>query len=60
MFCIFSHYKSQLANDPEVIVQCAFAENVASLAETALRFLELAQLTCNDPNDQSQYQVSVN
>ncbi|XP_047134081.1 phosphoinositide 3-kinase regulatory subunit 4 isoform X1 [Hydra vulgaris] len=52
---------SQLVNDPEVIVQCAFAENISSLAETALRFLELAQLSSinnNDRDDQIQYQVS--
>ena len=54
---------SNLADDPEVIVQCAFAENIALLAETALRFLELAQFnnissSGNGKDDQSQYQVS--
>lgn len=50
---------SQFANDTEVIVQCAFAENISSLAETALKFLELAQLgsSVSDNDDQSQYQV---
>jgi len=49
---------SQLANDTEVIVQCAFAENVSSLAETALRFLELAQFSSAEQNEQSVYVVN--
>ncbi|XP_065061458.1 phosphoinositide 3-kinase regulatory subunit 4-like [Rhopilema esculentum] len=52
-----------LTNDPEVIVQVAFAENIACLAETALRFLEIVQLnmlnTANQEKDsQIQYQGS--
>ena len=40
-------------------MQCAFAENISLIAETALRFLELAQLGSysDDREDQSQYQV---
>ena len=37
---------SWLTQDQEVIVRIAYAENVASLAETALKFLEMAQLDC--------------
>ena len=33
-----------LTQDTEVIVRIAYAENIASLAETALKFLEMAQL----------------
>ena len=55
--------QNDLTNDPEVIVQVAFAENIACLAETALRFLEIVQLnTLNAANQekepQFQYQVS--
>eukprot|EP00794_Sanderia_malayensis_P015350 gene15350-16926_t len=54
---------SYLTNDPEVIVQIALAENIASLAETALKFLEIVQLnTVNAANQekepQFQYQAS--
>ena len=56
-FLIF--IQSLLADDPEVMVQCSFAENISLLAETALRFLELAQLnnSNSDRDDESQYQV---
>ena len=35
---------SWLTQDQEVIVRIAYAKNIASLAETALKFLEMAQL----------------
>ena len=35
---------SWLTQDQEVIVRIAYAENIASLAERALKFLEMAQL----------------
>ena len=35
---------SWLTQDQEDIVRIAYAENIASLAETALKFLEMAQL----------------
>ena len=35
---------SWLTQDQEVIARIAYAENMASLAETALKFLEMAQL----------------
>ena len=38
---------SWLTQDQEDIVRIAYAKNIASLAETALKFLEMAQL---DPN----------
>ena len=38
---------SWLTQDQEDIVRIAYAENIASLAERALKFLEMAQL---DPN----------
>lgn len=45
---IFPEYILQslawLTQDTEVIVRIAYAENIASLAETALKFLEMAQL----------------
>ena len=52
-----------LTQDQEVIVRIAYAENTASLAETALKFLEMAQLDYanqeNNEDDDSpiQYQV---
>ena len=55
---------SWLTQDQEVIVRIAYAENIASLAETALKFLELAQLDfanqeSNDDDDAPiQYQVN--
>ena len=54
---------SWLTQDQEVIVRIAYAENIASLAETALKFLEMAQLDYanqeNNEDDDSpiQYQV---
>ena len=54
---------SWLTRDQEVIVRIAYAENIASLAETALKFLEMAQLDYanqeNNEDDDSpiQYQV---
>ncbi|XP_044166779.1 phosphoinositide 3-kinase regulatory subunit 4-like [Acropora millepora] len=54
---------SWLTQDQEVIVRIAYAENIASLAETALKFLEMAQLDCaNQENNEDedlpiQYQV---
>jgi len=52
-----------LTNDAEVIVQVSLAENIACLAETALRFLEIVQLnminTANQEKEtQFQYQGS--
>ena len=55
---------SWLTQDQEVIVRIAYAENIASLAETALKFLEMAQLDfanqeSNDDDDSPiQYQVN--
>lgn len=55
---------SWLTQDQEVIVRIAYAENIASLAETALKFLEMAQLDfANQENDEDndapiQYQGS--
>lgn len=34
-----------LANDPATIVRVAYAQNIATLAETAVRFLEQSQLS---------------
>ena len=54
---------SWLTQDQEDIVRIAYAENIASLAETALKFLEMAQLDYanqenNEDDDSSiQYQV---
>ena len=54
---------SWLTQDQEVIVRIAYAENIASLAETALKFLEMAQLDyANQENNEDddlpiQYQV---
>ena len=54
---------SWLTQDQEVIVRIAYAENIASLAETALKFLKMAQLDYanqeNNEDDDSpiQYQV---
>lgn len=55
---------SWLTQDQEVIVRIAYAENIASLAETALKFLEMAQLDfANQENNEDsdapiQYQGS--
>ena len=55
---------SWLTQDQEVIVRIAYAENIASLAETALKFLEMAQLDfANQENNEDsdapiQYQVN--
>jgi len=55
---------SWLTQDQEVIVRIAYAENIASLAETALKFLEMAQLDfanqeSNEDDDAPiQYQVN--
>ena len=35
-------------DDQEVIVRIAYAENIAPIAETALKFLEMAQLRYNN------------
>ncbi|XP_011899374.1 PREDICTED: phosphoinositide 3-kinase regulatory subunit 4 isoform X2 [Cercocebus atys] len=47
---------AHLAQDDATIVRLAYAENIALLAETALRFLELVQLKNlnmeNDPNNE--------
>ena len=54
---------SLLAQDTEVIVRISYAENIASLAEVALKFLEMAQLDYGNVNQDSrsdapiQYQV---
>ena len=54
---------SWLTQDQEDIVRIAYAENIASLAETALTFLEMAQLDyANQENNEDddlpiQYQV---
>ena len=54
---------SWLTQDQEVIVRIPYAENIASLAETALKFLEMAQLDyANQENNEDddlpiQYQV---
>ena len=54
---------SLLAQDIEVIVRISYAENIASLAEVALKFLEMAQLDYGNVNQDSrsdapiQYQV---
>ncbi|XP_031568622.1 phosphoinositide 3-kinase regulatory subunit 4-like [Actinia tenebrosa] len=39
---------SWLTQDAEVVVRLAYAESIASLAETALKFLEMAQLDRNN------------
>ena len=52
-----------ITQDQEVIVRIAYAENIASLAETTLKFLEMAQLDYanqennEDDNSPIQYQV---
>ena len=54
---------SWLTQDQEDIVRIAYAENIASLAETALKFVEMAQLDyANQENNEDddlpiQYQV---
>lgn len=53
---------AHLAQDEATIVRLAYAENIALLAETALRFLELVQLKNlnmeNDPNIEELDEVS--
>lgn len=56
-----------LPDDEEVIVRIAYAENIASIAEIALNFLEMAQLRYNNTVSEeegqeqtSRYQVKVN
>ncbi|KAK2556550.1 Phosphoinositide 3-kinase regulatory subunit 4 [Acropora cervicornis] len=55
----------RLTQDQEDIVRIAYAENIASLAETALKFLEMAQLDyANQENNEDddlpiQYQTKV-
>lgn len=57
---------ADLAVDEAVVVRMAYAENIAVLAETALRFLEMAQISmepdndCTLPNDvqKNQHQIS--
>ncbi|XP_053324121.1 phosphoinositide 3-kinase regulatory subunit 4 isoform X1 [Spea bombifrons] len=53
---------AHLAQDEATIVRLAYAENIALLAETALRFLELVQLKNlnmeNDPNSEELEEVS--
>ncbi|XP_064396061.1 phosphoinositide 3-kinase regulatory subunit 4-like [Halichondria panicea] len=50
---------NSIPSDPDVMVRVAFAECVAELALTALRFLELAQVQANQDDDSAiiQYQV---
>lgn len=60
---VFECSLTWLTQDPEVIVRLAYAESIASLAETALKFLEMAQLdrsnVLKDNNEDTpiQYQV---
>ncbi|XP_058513084.1 phosphoinositide 3-kinase regulatory subunit 4 isoform X3 [Ochotona princeps] len=53
---------AHLAQDDATIVRLAYAENIALLAETALRFLELVQLKNltmeNDPNNEETDEVT--
>uniref|UniRef100_A0A7N4NQQ3 non-specific serine/threonine protein kinase n=1 Tax=Sarcophilus harrisii TaxID=9305 RepID=A0A7N4NQQ3_SARHA len=53
---------AHLAQDEATIVRLAYAENIALLAETALRFLELVQLKNlnmeNDPNSEELDEVA--
>ncbi len=47
-FFEFSHsfvFQTNLTQDSEVQVRVAYAENIALLAETALRFLEIVQIS---------------
>uniref|UniRef100_A0A8C7Z116 non-specific serine/threonine protein kinase n=1 Tax=Oryzias sinensis TaxID=183150 RepID=A0A8C7Z116_9TELE len=44
---------AHLAQDDATIVRLAYAENIAHLAESALRFLELVQENVNSDQDQS-------
>lgn len=44
---IFSFFQAHVSQDEITLVRVAYAENVATLAEIALRFLEMIQL---DPN----------
>jgi phosphoinositide-3-kinase regulatory subunit 4 len=39
---------SSLAVDPATIVRVAYAHNIATLAETAVKFLEQSQMTTNE------------
>ena len=39
---------ANLPDDQEVLVRIAYAENIAPIAETALKFLEMAQLRYNN------------
>ena len=52
---------SWLTQDQEVIVRIAYAENIASLAETALKLLEMAQLDYanqeNNEDDDSLFSI---
>lgn len=54
---------AHLAQDEATIVRLAYAENIAMLAETALRFLELVQLKNlsmeNDPSSEEMDEVSL-
>ncbi|KAM7248870.1 hypothetical protein CapIbe_000909 [Capra ibex] len=54
---------AHLAQDDATIVRLAYAENIALLAETALRFLELVQLKNlnmkNDPNSEEIDEVTL-
>ena len=59
-------FKSNLTQDSEVQVRVSYAENIALLAETALRFLEIVQLsttteasTTGEDQIEAQYKVSV-
>ena len=50
LFVSLGRLQSPLAGDSVVLVRVAYAENIALLAETALRFLEIVQLS-NHSND---------
>lgn len=41
----------EFPSDEEVVVRIAYAENIALLAETSLRFLEMAQLSTQGDDD---------
>ena len=43
--CTCTSFQSNLTQDTEVQVRVSYAENIALLAETALRFLEIVQLS---------------
>jgi hypothetical protein len=66
IFFLHLHFRTSLSwltQDAEVVVRLAYAESIASLAETALKFLEMAQLDHNNvikenqDNTPIQYQV---